>query len=188
MKNLPTLPDYRIKVLIRYATRKDAQAIARIHVEAWRAGYKGIMPDEYLKSLSVREKTRHWDEALAIKGPGINLVVVLNGVISGFCVYGPARDDDLSNENAGELVALNISPDCWGKGLGTELAKKTLKSSRDYPWHSLYLWVLKENIRARRLYEQLGFSRQGREKFTTQLTGHELHEIRYVRKIPADSW
>ncbi|VAX00390.1 hypothetical protein MNBD_GAMMA20-465 [hydrothermal vent metagenome] len=175
-------------MLIRYATRKDAQDIARIHVEAWRSGYKGIMPDEYLKSLSVKEKTRQWDEALATKGPGINRVVVLNGVISGFCVYGPARDDDLSNENAGELVALNISPDCWGQGLGTELAKQTVKSAHHYQWRSLYLWVLKENTRARRLYEQMGFSRQGREKFTTQLTGHELHEIRYVRQIPADSY
>ena len=169
---------------IRNATRKDAQYIAKIHVDAWRSGYKEIMPDEYLKSLSVNEKTEQWNKALSTKGlGGVNLVIVLNGSISGFCVYGPARDSDLSKENAGELVALNISPDFWGKGLGTALTKHVIKSAHHHQWRSLYLWVLKENIRARRLYEYMGFSVEGHEKFDTKLTGHELHEIRYVREL-----
>ena len=171
---------------IRNATREDARHIARIHIEAWRSGYKGIMPDEYLKSLSVAEKTLQWDEAISTKGPGINLVIVHHGAISGFCVYGPARDDDLCKENAGELVALNISPDCWGKGLGTALTRHVIKSAHSThndQWYSLYLWVLRENVRAKKLYESMGFSIEGREKFDTKLTGHELHEIRYVRKL-----
>ncbi len=166
---------------IRNATKKDAQHIAKIHVEAWCSGYREIVPDEYLASLSVKEKTLQWNKALSKKGPGINLVIIHNDAISGFCVYGPARDDDLSKENAGELVALNISPDCWGKGLGTELIRQVIKSGHNNQWRSLYLWVLKKNIRARKLYESMNFSIEGREKFDTKLTGHELHEIRYVR-------
>ncbi len=168
---------------IRHATRKDARHIAKIHVAAWRSGYKEIMPDEYLKSLSVKEKTAQWNRALSTKGPGINLVIVLNGSISGFCVYGPARDSDLAKENAGELVALNISPDCWGKGLGTALTEHVIESAHHYQWRSLYLWVLKENVRARRFYEYMAFSIEGREKFDTKLTNRELHEIRYVSRL-----
>jgi len=40
-------------------------------------------------------------------------VLELEEAIAGFCVYDPARDHDLSHENSGELVALNISPDYW---------------------------------------------------------------------------
>ncbi len=171
---------------IRNATRMDAHHIARIHIDAWRSGYKGIMPDEYLQSLSVAEKARQWDEAISTKGPAINLVIVRHGVISGFCVYGPARDDDLPKKNAGELIALNIAPDCWGKGLGTALTRYVIESAHSIhngQWHSLYLWVLRENARAKKLYESMGFSIEGREKSDTKLTGHELYEIRYVREL-----
>ena len=96
---------------IRIATKEDAPDIAKIHVEAWRSAYKGIMPAEYLESLSVEARTKEWFEALSTTSPGINLVIELEGGISGFCVYGPVRDKDLSHKNAGELVALNISPD-----------------------------------------------------------------------------
>ncbi len=173
----------RIKMYIRHATTKDAKYIAKIQVESWRMGYKGIMPDEYLKSLSVKEKTEDWNEALSKQGKGINLVIESNGIISGFSVYGPARDKALSNKNMGELVSLNVSPIFWGNGLGSELTKYVIESAYEYKWSSLCLWVIKKNTRARRLYEHLGFSVKDSEKIDTKLTGHELHEIRYVKSL-----
>src|SRR6185503_6902264 len=38
---------------LREARAADARAIAEIHVAAWRAAYRGMMPDAYLASLSV---------------------------------------------------------------------------------------------------------------------------------------
>ena len=168
---------------IRNATKEDAASIAKAHIEAWCSGYKGIMPDEYLKSLSVELRTNEWQEALTISSPGINLVIEYNNVVSGFCVYGPARDKDISTLNVGELVALNILPSSWGMGLATELVKHVIKSAYKNQWKSLYLWVIKENDRARRLYEFMGFEVEGSEKFDTKLTGCKLHEIRYVKKL-----
>jgi len=168
---------------IRYAVKKDAKTIAAIQVKAWRYGYKGIMSDEYLNSISVKERTIQWDQILEQTGPGINLVIELNSSISGFCVYGPARDHDLSDENAGELVALNILPHVWGKGLGTALIKYVMESAHSHNWHSIYLWVLKDNTRARGLYDHMGFTVEGSEKFDTTLTDQELHEIRYAKAL-----
>ncbi len=37
---------------IRPATAEDAPAIAHIHVTAWQATYKGIVPELYLSSLN----------------------------------------------------------------------------------------------------------------------------------------
>ncbi|RTZ62180.1 MAG: hypothetical protein DSZ32_00825 [Gammaproteobacteria bacterium] len=106
-----------------------------------------------------------------------------NGYIVGFSVFGPARDKDLENKNCGELVALNIMPEYWGNGFGTELTKYVIKVSKNKKWDALYLWVIKQNIRARRIYESLGFVEEGAEKCDTILTGHKLHEIRYVNTL-----
>lgn len=168
---------------IREANSDDAPEIAKIQIKAWQTGYEGIMPKEYLDSLSLEEKTKQWSDSLAEKGLGINLVIEFNGSIVGFCVFGPIRDEDLSNKNVGELVAINILPSYWNKGLGSEAIEHIIAASIQRKWEALYLWVLKENIKARRVYEALGFVEDGTEKFDSSLTGHEMHEVRYVKVI-----
>lgn len=168
---------------IRNAIIDDAENIAKAHIEAWCSGYKGIMPDEYLNSLSVQVRTKQWQEALTKNDPGTNLVIEHENIVSGFCVYGSARDKDLSNQNVGELIALNILPSKWSLGLGTELVKNVIESATMKNWESLYLWVIKDNNRARKLYESMGFVVEGKEKIDTELAGCELHEIRYIKTL-----
>lgn len=36
------------------------------------------------------------------------------------CVYGPPRDDD-AEPGCGQLHAINVVPDVWGTGLGSDL-------------------------------------------------------------------
>ena len=119
---------------IREANINDAEGIANVHVKSWQFAYVGIMPEEYLFSLSAKEKTGIWLKSLSEKSLGINIVLEINKEIIGFCVFGPARDKDLLNQNVGELVALNILPRYWGNGY--------------------YLWVLKQNERAIGVYEK----------------------------------
>ena len=38
---------------VRAAEVDDAQAIARVHVDAWQATYTGIIPQPYLDQLNV---------------------------------------------------------------------------------------------------------------------------------------
>jgi len=172
------------KMKIRTATLQDASEIAKIHVEAWCSGYEGIMSAEFLRSRSVETRTEEWSEALSTRSPGINLVIELEEAIAGFCVYGPTRDSDLSHKNSGELVALNILPNYWSMGLGSELIKYVISDSHKRMWQSLYLWVLEGNSRARHLYEHMGFENTGTAKTDMSITGKELREIRYAYKRP----
>src|SRR5438309_5691153 len=54
---------------LREATRADARAIAEIHVAAWRAAYRDLMPQSYLDSLSVEERAPMWEKTIAQPGP-----------------------------------------------------------------------------------------------------------------------
>lgn len=168
---------------IREANKNDAHGIATVHIKAWQAGYAEMMPKEYLEALSIEQKRQIWSKSLSKKNLGINLIIEENKKIIGFCVFGPARDKDLLSVNVGELVALNILPSHWRKGLASETIKYVLNASKVKKWSAVYLWVLSKNKRARAVYETHGFIVEGKEKFDKILTGYELHEIRYVKYL-----
>ena len=168
---------------IREANRKDAEDIAKVHVKAWQVGYKGLMPKEYLESLSAESKIKQWVESLTKNSLGTNLIIEVNDSLVGFSVFGPARDKDLSNKNCGELVALNILPEYWSNGFGSELIQYVIEISKKRKWDALYLWVMKKNTRAKSVYEGFGFIEDGSEKEDTKLTGHVLQEVRYVKVL-----
>ena len=45
-------------ISVHRAALQDTTAIARIHVDAWRTTYKGIMTDEFLSNLSYERRQR----------------------------------------------------------------------------------------------------------------------------------
>jgi hypothetical protein len=45
---------------VRRAALADAAAIAGVHVRAWRAGYRAIVPDAVIAAQSVSERTGQW--------------------------------------------------------------------------------------------------------------------------------
>ena len=46
--------------MVRVATIEDAEAIAAIHLRTWQVAYEGIVPAEFLASLSIRERANMW--------------------------------------------------------------------------------------------------------------------------------
>jgi len=167
---------------IRTANSEDAKSIARVHVEAWRVAYKGVMPAEFLKSISLDAREKGWVKTLSRDGRGHYVVIEQDGGVAGFCVYGPPKED-LKSKNTGELVALNIAPKTWGKGLGASLIQHVIKEGRSLGWDTIYLWVVRENRRARELYERFGFILEGGEKSEALSPSCVLHELRYFLRL-----
>ena len=62
---------------VRSANLDDCAAIAAVHVRAWRAAYRGHMPDEFLDRLDIGERTEMWRK-LSVK-PG-RVLLVLEGL------------------------------------------------------------------------------------------------------------
>ncbi len=50
---------------IRPATAMDADAIAKVHVTAWRESYSGLVPDLVLDALSVSSRAERWRRILS---------------------------------------------------------------------------------------------------------------------------
>lgn len=166
---------------IRDAKPVDAAAIAELHVAAWRAAYRGLMPDEYLASLRVEERHDRWSRALSRPGPHKLAVAELGEKVAGFCFFGPTRDED--EPNVAEIFSVNIHPDSWGRGAGRALCEHAFREAAAREHTAMTLWVLRENEGARRFYERLGYAPDGAEKTDTALIGSPLHDVRYRKAI-----
>jgi hypothetical protein len=92
---------------IRLATIDDVEHIARVHVQAWRETYRGLVPDAMLDRLSAEDRAVMWRSAFAdpAKAPALLVVEDVNGTIVGFGSAGRARSDKLQTE--GEITAIS---------------------------------------------------------------------------------
>lgn len=165
--------------MISRARVDDAVAIAGVHIDSWRAAYRGQMPDHVLEALDLQQRAQQWKEWLAL--PQVSVFVgTVDGTVVGFCCLSPTRDDDAGG-TVGEIPAIYVLPSHWRRGIGRLLCERTLAEARKSGFREVSLWVLDSNESARRFYESLGFQRDGKTKTDSQLTGTPLHEVRYRR-------
>ena len=118
-------------LLVRRAEPQDAPAVTRVHVASWRQAYRGLLPQEYLDSLSVETRTMTWAKAFSQlpDQTSTTLVGELDGQIVGFACVGPSRDDD-TDTATGELWGLYVDPSHWGAGHGHTLHTEALAVPR----------------------------------------------------------
>lgn len=130
-------------VTIRLAREADAEAIAGVHVETWRAAYAGLLPQEVLDGLSRRRQTRRWRRA--IRDPQAELGQVFVAEDGGIAGFGSASC------KAGEITTLYVRPDAQRRGIGRML----FHHMAEFLEGPVSLWVLDGNPAAG-FYERLG--------------------------------
>jgi ribosomal protein S18 acetylase RimI-like enzyme len=164
---------------IRSAVEDDAFSIARVQILAWRQAYAGMMPQDFLDRMDSVRRVTSWRRALSAPDAMVTDVVVgTAGEIVGFCVYGSSRDADAA-AGVGELVAINLLPAHWRRGLGRMMMERLLTIASERRWQALTLWVMASNMQARRFYEAHGFEADGASQIDLKLTGAPLHLLRY---------
>jgi ribosomal protein S18 acetylase RimI-like enzyme len=165
--------------MVRLATIEDAEAIAAIHVCGWQIAYEGIVPTQFLASLSTQERANMWRTAILEQDGAVLLAVAPHGEV-GFISFGPSRDKD-GKENA-EVYAIYVLPQFWHQGIGRELLDEAERRLEDQHFIAFTLWVLEKNARARRFYEARGFRLDASRKDET-IGGLLLTELRYEKRI-----
>jgi GNAT superfamily N-acetyltransferase len=170
-----------VSLRIRRAREADAQALAEVHVRAWQAAYRELLPAEFLAGLSISDRAERWRARLAEEQPsgeqaliaGATTVAELAGKLVGFVSIGPSRDDELADWL--ELNTIYLLPSAWRTGIAGRLLAAALAEDRRY-----FLWVLAGNQRAQAFYRKAGFAPDGATK-TITLGGRTLTELRWRR-------
>jgi ribosomal protein S18 acetylase RimI-like enzyme len=167
-----------MRFLIRRGGPADALDIATMHVRAWRAAYQGIVPDDVLAELSIPDRAERWREQLADDSEQQRTFVAEHeGMVMGFVASGPSRDP-FADTRGGEVYAIYVDPDSWGRGIGSSLLAHAVEDLRAHGYTHATLWVLAANDGARRFYEAHGWERDGSTKLY-RAGEIELEEVRY---------
>lgn len=158
----PSRPHHHrpMPIEVRRAEETDAEAVANAHVEAWRVGYRGIVPDAYLDGSAFAEARRSgWRRLLArdrddsLDDDDHVFVPVVEGQAVGFGHVGPATE---SAPGVGELHGFYIHPDHWGSGAADAVMAQCL-DHLESGYERAVLWTLRDAGRARRFYERWGW-------------------------------
>jgi GNAT superfamily N-acetyltransferase len=174
-----------VDVTIRAATPADARAIAEVHVEGWRWGYRDLLPAAVLEGLDVTEREAWWIANLADPSLRSDRVVAerVDDVIVGFAACGPA-DAGLAPPpaGAGELFAIYLRDGSQGTGVGRALLAAARVAMRGSGFTTAVLWVFEANTRARNFYEADGWALDGVTS-TYRFAGGERPVVRYATAL-----
>lgn len=167
---------------VRKAKQGDVPSIAGVHVTAWQACYRGIMPDEFLDRLSVSDREPIWHREL---GATNRLVLVARSQRKtlGFTACGPSRDQDKDATLVAEVYAIYVLPDLWGQGCGYSLWRRAEKELVRAKFAELNVWVLAANERARNFYEREGCQLDSTTSKDAHVGAAKLPEVRYSKRL-----
>ena len=165
------------------ATAGDEYGIAMAHVSAWQTGYRGIVADGFLDALDVAERAVRWQEVL--RDRSCKLLVAKDGEhVLGFASFGRSREANAVSTD-GEIWTMYVNPDSWRGGVGRALMKEALTSLFNEGLKTVFVWVLRANIRGIAFYSACGLTLELESARLFQLGGQELAEIVLVRRNAA---
>lgn len=147
-----------MSVIIRNAVPADAEQITRAHVESWKTTYRGIFPDDWLdkspETIAKNIENRRMRIAQDADLGWPNLVAIVDNKIVGWVAGGVNRNADFPYQ--ADLCAIYLLKDYQNQGIGKLLVKAFSELVIKNGMHSMIIWALEENHKARMFYEKLG--------------------------------
>jgi len=166
---------------VRPATLRDAKAIAEVHAVPPRAAYEGILPEDQLSALAPTTREAKWREAIEFSEPQVQ-VAEIGGEVVGFVGFDRSRDPKTPS-TTGELWAIYVKPEHWGKGVGVALWDAARDGLEEEGCTVVTVWVPLRNDRAMRFHELAGFKREMKTAKTTAFGAVKIEEIRLKRAV-----
>ncbi len=161
--------------VIRKAKISDKEAIAGIYVNSWKFAYKGIVPQDYLDSLSIKKYLKRLEDKTQLD----EFLLESFRQVIGLVKIIDCRDAD--KQSCAEIQTIYLLPEFIGQGYGSILLKWLIEYAQSVGYKNIIVWVLTENTRARKAYERVGFQKD-KVKLVT-IGGAELKETRYSLKL-----
>lgn len=163
-------------ITFRNASEMDAENIAKLHAESWRLNYRGLLDDQFLDDEVIENRKQVWSERM--NSPDLNQRVILAKVQDELIGFGCLFLND-DKQYGALLDNLHVTESYSGKGIGSGIIKRLaseIKSSGGR--NDMYLWVLKGNDSAIRLYEKLG-AQQKELAIETEFGNNPVAKYRY---------
>ncbi len=152
----------------------DVVPIAPEHIEGYRRAVDMVARERrYLTLLEAFPLAQTRDFVLGLMKKGDPMfVAVANGEVVGWCDI--QRHPFPAHSHRGTL-GMGLVPDYRGRGIGARLMDRTLTQAFAAGFVRVELSVRSDNLRAQRLYETIGFVREGVLRHAVLVDG-EFHD------------
>jgi len=168
---------------IRKITTDDVESFIKLRNLVWRDAYKHIFPEEvFLDRERNEEKSIAFVKTWDLNANGaIHYMAEDNGRMVGFMI-GNVHSQYAHFEDYADLNAVYIHPDYQGKGIGTKFFNIFVEEMRNLGATKFVIGVLKDNKKARRVYERWGGKLDSRTQPFEKL-GKLYDEVFYTFEI-----
>lgn len=140
--------------MLRKATMKDVPRIAEIIVFGKRVAYRPIFNNDVV-SFNELQVINLIDEYRNNSTVVDNMLVYDDGIIKGVI-------NRIFKNDAVEICEFYVEPFFKGNGIGKKLIQQVILEARASKKNKIFLWVIEDNISARRFYENNGFTSNGK--------------------------
>lgn len=163
---------------IRPAGAADADAIAQVHITAWRETYPGMVPAPVLASVSTVEHAELWRRRLLAPASPTSTFVATDavGMVVGFGTCGPQQAALLRYDS--EVYAVYILRRAQHRGLGHGLMAAMARRLQERGACSAIVWSARDNAPARQFYQGLGGTLVGESVHSFR--GHPVADVAYA--------
>jgi ribosomal protein S18 acetylase RimI-like enzyme len=148
-----------MEINIRPATVADAEAIARVHIAAWRESYAELMPAGVLAGLDADEWTGRWRENLSDPDPATSTFLAIDetGRPAGFGHCRRQRSEKLLPLGfSGEITSLYLLRHIQRRAVGQRLLGEMARHLIAHGCDSAAVWAFRDATQARAFYEAQG--------------------------------
>lgn len=139
--------------MLRKATIQDIPRIAEIIVFGKRVAYRPIFNNDIV-SFNELQVIHLIDEYKKDSALVDNMLVYDDGIIKGVI-------NRIFKEDAVEICEFYVEPFFKGNGIGKKLIQQVILEARTNKKSKVFLWVIEENLSARKFYENNGFIASG---------------------------
>lgn len=170
------------------------QSMSLIHALGWRDTYKGYVPQDYLDSeitddrwvpvFRENAKTGSCHGLLLYKGD--TPVACINYCKARTVNYNPGdicKFDNSAYADWGEIASFYTHPMERSRGYGGLLFEEALRRLKAEGYENAFVFVLRENEKARKFYSAHGFSWDGTHTDIPFPPDAVCVDLRYVKKL-----
>lgn len=145
-------------IKIRKVNQTDATKWFKFVNKVWRSAYINIFPEEVFleKEKNVEEKEKDFNKKIFNDNRNIALVAEYKGEIIGIMRGSINSNYEHFNVKYADLIGLYIDPDFQGKGIGSSFKRMFEEWAIKNGATKYVIGVLKDNHKARTIYEKWG--------------------------------
>ncbi|WP_455538018.1 N-acetyltransferase family protein [Terrisporobacter sp.] len=137
-------------MIIRDAVYSDIDNIAKLYISNWKETYKGLLPKDYLNSLTKEYALEKWNKYLKSENP-----IFVAYEENEFLGFVASKKDD-NDKCHWYLDSLHITKNSRGKGIGTKLIYKVGQYALTHGYQCMSICIVRGNDSAKGIYKKLG--------------------------------